>query len=324
MSLNVIKAGICDTFQDEGRKGFQHLGVNPGGAMDSASMRIANMLVSNPAGTAVLEMHFPAAALLFREPCFVALAGADFDPIVNGEEIPMLHPVWIDAGSELHFRERRKGSWCYLAIHGGFTLECWLDSYATHLKAGKGGWKGRRLQKDDVIPARTPLRYTGVSPKVMPWSAVPVPHSVMEEEIAIIEGPEWTMLGEESRQSLLHASFTITPSSDRMGYSLTGPALARDSNQQMVSSAVVSGALQLLPDGQLIVLMADHQTTGGYPCIGYVISAHLSKLAQHKPGDRIRFGTVEQVKAQQLWLEQYLHLKKLEYACHYKTSELNL
>jgi antagonist of KipI len=325
MSLSIIKAGICDTFQDEGRKGFQHLGINPAGVMDKNAMRIANLLAGNEAGTAVLEMHFPAAVLHFDKPCLIALAGADFGPSVNGKDIPVMHPVWISAGTELRFRKQRKGGWCYLAVHGGFILQHWLRSAATHLKAGKGGWNGRRLLQGDTISFATQLEERGYpSPGVMPWSAMGVPDNVPENAIAMVTGKEWTKLKEESRLLLLQAAFIITPSSDRMGYSLKGPALFTNATAQLLSSAAGFGTVQLLPDGQLIVLMADHQTTGGYPCVGHVISAHWPKLAQHRPGDSINFYVVTHAAAEQLWLEQYRHLKIMEYACRFKAALLNL
>lgn len=328
MSLSIIKAGICDTLQDDGRKGFQHLGINPCGAMDKVAMQVVNALAGNTANTALLEMCFPAATMLIEAPCLLVIGGADFDPEINGEKIPLLQPVLVNGPGVLQFRRQQQGRWCYLAVHGGFATDPWMNSYATHLKAGVGGWKGRTLQKKDRIPFRLEMdqrdSFPDTPPKVLPWSAVPLPDPASEEEIWITEGREEQMLNEKSRQLLENVSFTLLPASDRMGYNLKGPELTTTVTEQMVSSAAGFGTLQLLPDGQLIVLMADHQTTGGYPRIGHVISAHLSKLAQRRPGEQIIFKKVTQTEAQQLWLQQYRHLKQLEYAGRYKLDTLKL
>jgi antagonist of KipI len=328
MSLSIIKAGICDTFQDEGRNGLQHLGINPGGAMDRFAMHAANLLVGNDCGTAILEMHFPAATILLERTCLIVIAGANFSPEIDGTAIQLLQPIWIPAGSTLQFKQVQQGTCCYLAIHGSFALEPWIDSCSTQIKLGVGGWKGRALQKQDRIPLAFPdiVRsiFPGMLPKALPWKAMPWQDPAPANEIWIVEGPEIGLLDEQSNTSLEYDSFTMLPASDRMAYSLKGPALSMIGNEQLVSSAVVFGTLQLLPDGQLMALMADHQTTGGYPRVGQVIQAHLSKLAQCRPGERIRFRIVSADEAQQLWLQQYRHLKLLEYASRFKLESLKL
>lgn len=327
MSLTIIKPGICDTMQDLGRLGLQHLGINPGGVMDNISARMVNLLCGNDSKEAVLEVYFPAPAVIIDKDCLLVIGGADFDAVVNDKPVPLLQPIWVESGSQLHFRRHLKGQWCYIAVRGGFAITPWRNSYATHLKAAAGGWQGRVLQKGDCIPFRKPVLVDNVKPGgklILPWRAVPLPDPAPAEEIWIVEGPEWSGLTVESRQLLQQAPFRLLPASDRMAYNVDGPLLATISSEQMVSSAVDYGTLQLLPGGRLMILMADHQTTGGYPRIGQVISAHRHKLAQYAIGSPLQFRVVGQGEAVSLWLQQYRHLEILKFASRFKLESLKL
>ena len=159
MSLLITRNGLLDTIQDGGRYGYQHLGINAGGAMDSIAMRVANLLVGNDASEAVIEMHFPAAEILFESTVLIALAGADFLATINGEAVPTLHPVMIREGATLRFTRQESGARIYLAVQGGFVAEEWLHSYCTNLKAKAGGFNGRALQKNDRIQLKQGPQY---------------------------------------------------------------------------------------------------------------------------------------------------------------------
>ena len=325
MSLTVIKPGILDSVQDGGRFGYQYLGVNRGGAMDAYSAEVVNMLVGNSNDEAVIEMHFPAAAYLFRQETIIAVGGADFIPSINGEEIPLWHPVIISKNSILQFQNIRKGAQCYLAVRGGFDMTKWLGSYSTNLKAGVGGFGGRNLQKDDILHFKKPECCSKfLSEKefiVLPWQADIKWNPFPSEIISIVRGHEWDWLNKNSQKEFLNSSFTVTVSSDRMGYRLHGTALVSDKKAELISSAVSFGTLQLLPDGQLIVLMADHQTAGGYPRIGHVISAQLSQFAQVRPGEKIQFSFKETGDAEYLLSQQKHHLLQLQNACKFRLDE---
>jgi len=151
MSLKIIKAGILDTIQDCGRYGFQYLGINPGGAMDRFAAQVVNMLTGNESSEPVIELHFPASSFFFEQPALIAISGADFSATVNGDEVPMLHPIIVSKYSILQFHKVVKGARAYLAIKGGLDIPGWLNSFSTHLKAGAGGFKGRSLQNDDEV-----------------------------------------------------------------------------------------------------------------------------------------------------------------------------
>lgn len=326
MNLRVIKAGVLDTVQDLGRYEWQQLGINPGGAMDRWSAQVANILAGNKKTEAVIELHFPASEFIFEEPALITICGADFSPNVNGEEVPCWQPVLINRYSILQFYGLKKGARAYLAVHGGFDIPVWLNSYSTNLKAGTGGFKGRALQKEDAIsiPLLVPEFLSLLGKKefmVLPWKADTSWDENETKAISILQGNEWDRLPGTSQESIQNQVFAITHQSDRMGYQLQGDTLSVITNEELISSAVSFGTIQLLPDGQLIVLMADHQTTGGYPRIAHVISSHHSRLAQMKTGDKIRFRFTDQQTAEELLVKQQQHLLQLQNACTFRLQE---
>jgi antagonist of KipI len=321
MSLTIIKPGLQDTIQDMGRHGYSHWGINPGGAMDSYAAQVANMLVGNCPTDAVIEIHFPGPQILFNQNTLVAITGADFSPSLNEQAIPLWRPTVVRKNTVLQFPKLKKGAVCYLSIHGGICADKWLNSYSTNLKAGMGGNSGRSLQKGDEISFKDNRIYFASLLKeeenlqVLSWqvnirNVYKHPH-----EIFIMKGNEWDRLTGTSQYDFQENDFIVHPLSDRMGYRLRGNPMQLDHSVEMVSAGVNHGTLQLLPDGQLIVLMADHQTTGGYPRIGHVILSHLPKLAQLRPSENIQFKMVDLQTAENLYLSQQHNLQIIERAC---------
>lgn len=311
--VKILKAGIGDSIQDGGRYGYQYLGINPGGAMDVFSLRMANIIAGNDDNAPALELFFPAAEILFEQDALIAIAGADFTPMVNGQKIPSTQAVFLKKGSVLRFSKPVRGYCCYLAIHGGFKIPGWLGSCSTNIKCGAGGFYGRALKKDDVLPAaQLPVSFPEAV-KILPQVSL---KSLFKENetLLVIAGKEWERMTEEARQFFLEKEFTISYQSDKMGYRLSGKSLDATTREELVSSAVSFGTVQLLPDGQLIILMADHQTTGGYPRIAHVVSAHHSLLAQKKPGDRIRFQLTDIKTAEDMLAQQQEYLQQLQIA----------
>jgi len=321
MSVKVIKAGILDTIQDLGRYGSQHLGINPSGAMDRYALQVTNMLVGNAAGEAAIELHFPAAVFLFTQPALIALGGADFSASINGEPVPNLHAMIVGKNDVLQFHQPVSGARAYLAVGGGFALEPWMNSFSTHLKAKAGGYRGRSLRKEDELFLRQPVIFSNQynEVKVLPWRADT--GSTDQHEVFVLPGNEWSRLTTESKENFTMTSFVITQQSDRMGYRLSNIPLHSLTREEVVSSAVSFGTIQLLPDGGLILLMADHQTTGGYPRVAHVISAHHSRLAQMKAGEKIRFCFTSQETAEELLLQQQQHLMQLQNACTFRLQQ---
>lgn len=305
---------MFDTVQDAGRYGYQHLGINPGGAMDRHAASLANALLGKTLNSPVIELHFPAAVMRFEQACVVCLAGADFSPLVDDLPVPLHQPFVVAAGSVLQFKAVRNGARCYLAVLNELLLPKWLNSYSTNLKVGAGGYQGRRLVKGDELRF-APLQNLKLNEAVttLPWRYSEGMDSA--NEVEFIPGNEWNWLNTKSQTVFLNEAFTITPASDRMGYRLQGEVLIPEKNDSLVSSAVCFGTVQLLPNGQLIVLMADHQTTGGYPRIGHVISAHLPRLAQKKPGDKINFVLTNLAAAEEKRVQQQTSLQHLQNTC---------
>ncbi|MGH2552225.1 MAG: biotin-dependent carboxyltransferase family protein [Chitinophagaceae bacterium] len=329
MSLKIIKGGILDTIQDMGRYGHQHLGINPTGAIDKYAMQIANILAGNKNDEAVIELHFPASVFMFTRPALIALGGADFSASINGEPVPNYHAIIVGKNDVLQFHKPINGARAYLAVNGGFILPKWMNNYSTNLKAKAGGFYGRALQQLDELETHQ----FGFIPNIvkdfilLPWQAdtlfLPASQSGgnNQHEIFILSGHEWDRLTTESKENFLMTSFVITNQSDRMGYRLNNIPLPVMSNDEIISSGVCFGTVQLLPDGKLIILMADHQTTGGYPRIAHVISAHHASLAQMKAGDKIQFRLTDQQTAEELWIKQQQHLLHLQYACTFRLKE---
>jgi len=323
--VKIIKAGIQDNIQDMGRFGHQHLGINPGGAMDRFAASVANWLVGNDTKEAVIELNFPASAFWFEKPLLIALSGADLGASVNGDEIPVNHPVWVGKNSSLQFHKISKGARAYLAVRGGYKIAPWLGSKSTNLKARLGGYKGRSLHKDDDVPLKYDNQHHPVLDKkeffVLPWRADMSWENNPDKEILVLPGAEWNRLTESGKETFMMTSFVVTNQSDRMGYRLNNQKLPVTSGEEMVSSGVSYGTIQLLPDGKLIVLMADHQTTGGYPRLAHVISAHHPRLAQLKAGEKIQFRFTDQRTAEELFLLQHQHLQQLQNACKIRLEE---
>lgn len=321
MSLLILKPGLLDTFQDQGRYGYSQYGINPGGAMDKVAAQVANMLVGNSVEEAVLEIHFPGPQLFFEQTALISICGADFSPMIDNQPIPLWQPIVVRKDTALHFDNLAEGGRCYLALHGGFELQPWLQSNSTNLKAKAGGFSGRKLEKLDRLFQKENHFYfpawlkEGKDRRILNWKTNIQSIYENPRDIYITEGHEFTMLEDESQKDLINMSFMVHPSSDRMGYQLKGQALQLKEKIEMTSTGVYFGTVQLLPSGQMVLLMADHQTTGGYPRIAHVIAAHYPKLAQLRPSDSIQFSVISIEYAEALYYAQQKELEIIHRAC---------
>ena len=324
MSLRIIKAGLFDSIQDGGRKGHQHLGINPNGAMDLFSAQLSNALLGKELDSAVIECSFPACSILFDKATIIFITGASFSPTINGQPIPINHPMYIPSNSLLEWKGLENGRWCYLSIVHELVLENWLGSYSTNTKIAAGGYNGRTLCKGDQIFYKNDLHFSTdylAEVKLLDWTADPIVKK-KDKTFSFLKGAEWQWLSLESKHALQENSFAISRQSDRMGYRLLAPPLTSVNNKSLVSSAVCAGTIQLLPNGQLIVLMADHQTSGGYPRIGYVSSVDLSSFAQCQPGDLIRFQEIDLEEAEQKKATMQKYLQQIKNACTFKMQNV--
>ena len=254
----------------------------------------------------------------------LAIGGADFSATINGEEIPPWHPVITAKNSILQFQKWKQGARCYVAVREKLEIQKWLNSYSTNLKAAIGGFDGRSLQKGDSIRFKEKNDYkTFLKDQdfvVLPWKADVGWNEIPIKRIAVIPGNEWTHLNEISKEVFLTESFIIDSLADRMGYRLKGKVI-QEKNEELVSAVVSFGTIQLLPNGELTILMADHQTTGGYPRIAHIVSAHLPMVAQKQTGDKIQFRLTDLTYAEELLFKQQQHLLQLQNACKFRLEE---
>ncbi|WP_209124035.1 biotin-dependent carboxyltransferase family protein [Alkalihalobacillus sp. BA299] len=324
MSITVLRPGLLTTVQDLGRAGLQKYGVIFSGAMDTYALRVANLLVGNEEGEAALEITLTGPELQIEKDVLIALTGGDLSPTIENESIPLWKPVYVRKGSVLRFGPCKSGCRAYLAIVGGINVEEVMGSRSTYLRASIGGFNGRALKAGDCIELRTPseqssqllkeLSFEGELPFSAPTWSVNKELYIREKNnnvIRILRGSHYELFTPICRKELFEETFKVTPQSDRMGYRLSGPTLTLSQSFEMVSEAVALGTIQVPPDGNPIILLADRQTTGGYPRIGQVVSIDIPIIAQLKPGETIRFKEVSLKEAEELYLNREKELNEL-------------
>jgi antagonist of KipI len=295
-TLRVEKPGVLTTVQDLGRPNAISAGVQAGGAMDRFAHSAANLLVGNDAGLATLECTLTGPALVAEQVCLIAIAGADFDPRVNGAPAPPRTSHLLRPGDRLTFAGRREGARMYISVAGGFEADQWLGSLSTNLMAGRGGKDGRPLKADDILSVAREAREPRVAGRRVPEQLRP---EYGNHTLHVIAGPHLKRLDAESRRLLFEATYTVGRDSDRMGYRLDGPQLIA-AGDELLSFGLVAGVVQLPPSGQPILLMADHQTVGGYPVVATVVSSSLPIAAQLLPGDELRLAEIAPERAQKM------------------------
>jgi len=316
VTLRVVGAGLQTTVQDLGRRGHQRDGVPGGGAMDRSALRVGNALVGNDDGAAALEATLIGPAIIFGDPTLIALTGGDLEPTIDGSAVPLWRSIHVHRGAKLGFGRPKLGCRTYLVVAGGIDVPMIFDSRSTYLRGQFGGYHGRALRPGEVLNTGDPSALSqsiadavqgggdGARPAIASWSAGHTLRTRYSSEpvVRLIAGEHADLLAATSRTKLFSASFNISASSDRMGYRLEGVELPLRNPVELLSEGVAFGTVQLPPDGMPIVLMADRQTTGGYPRIGEVASIDLPLIAQLKPGDRLRFRPISVDEAQQLYL----------------------
>jgi len=286
--LRVLEPGLLTSIQDLGRPQAIASGVPPGGAMDRFAHRAANLLVGNEVGAATLECTLLGPHLAAERPCLVAVTGADFDLRVNGTPVPMWSGVLLGEGDHLSFGSRRHGARAYLAVAGGIAADRWLGSLSTNLMAARGGMRGRLLLRGDAIAGASAPAGPAVSARELPLQQRP---DYGSDTLFALPGPHVGRLSPGGRRLLFGAPFTVSRHADRMGYRLDGPTLEM-SGDELLSFGLTMGAIQVPARGQPILLMADHQTAGGYPVVATVVSASLPVAAQLAPGSEVSLAEV--------------------------------
>lgn len=299
LHMTVVKGGWLTTVQDLGRYGHQQYGVPVCGVMDSFAAIVANRLVGNPDHAAVLELTLNGPELQFEHDTVLAITGADLSPTIQGHSLPLWQSFVVPRGNRLAFGRPQSGSRAYLAIAGGIDAPLVLGSRSTHCASETGGLKGRPLKAGDCLYSRRPDKFIDrVIDTRLPDQLIP--RYEQSVTLRIILGPQQDDFQKRALETLTTSTYSVSPQSDRMGYRLTGPPLIRKGSAQCVSDGTTTGALQVPPDGQPILLMADRQTTGGYPKIAVVISTDLPRAAQLAPGNTITFEICTVRQAQTL------------------------
>jgi len=285
MAIKIIKNGIADTIQDIGRYGYQHLGIQANGFLDYQSARLANYIVGNPTNSPVFEIHFPASSFCFTCNYTICITGANLVPVLNEKSIAINTPIEVNQNDVLQFLKPLEGRVAYIAIQGTIKEEAWLNSHS---------YFANSIQKDAQFEWEAS---TSISNQFLKNSALITSEIINEIHspifskgpIQFIPGPAWKDLTEASQKVFLSTEYHIGMQANRMGYPLKGALLQLNKPNQYLSAAVTRGTLQLLPNGELMVLMANHQTIGGYANLGQIILVDLPRLAQASNQTSIHF-----------------------------------
>ena len=307
-SIKIIDKGMLTTIQDLGRFGYQRYGVTPSGVMDEYSAKMANILVGNELEAPVIETTFKGAAIEFSGDSSIAITGGDNIILLNDIEVPMWESIRIKNGDIVKMNFCKSGVRNYISIHGGFDIPKVLGSYSTNIKSKLGGFEGRALENDDVIPLKNiPSSFIHKT-----LSNQDIPKFSGSETIGVILGPQDDEFTEEGHKTFFNSEYEVSKEGDRMGIRFLGEKVDHINGADIISDGISFGAIQIPGNGQPIIMMADRQTTGGYTKIGNVITADLYKVAQLPPGSKVKFQQFEEQEAIEALKKHQEKLKKAE------------
>ncbi len=310
MPMKILKKGVLSTFQDHGRFGYQSVGLNIGGVMDNLSFRLLNAVLGNYSNEAALEIHFPGPHIEFEEFCFFAITGPDFGATLNQKMLTKNKKYKAKPGDQLVFKNKFNGERLYFGVQGGFEIPDWLNSKSFNAQLNLPV-----VSQIIVLNNKDELEIDSYN------YGVSFNYDLTKYIIRFVSGFEFEKLNIESKISLLNSEFLISKDSNRMGYRLSGEPLSLIEKMEMVSSPVSKGTIQLLPDGQLIVLMADAQVSGGYPKLGFVIENDVSKLSQFGSHSKISFEMVSYEQAVQIMLQTEKSFKLIKKSLELREKE---
>ncbi|MCU0810057.1 MAG: biotin-dependent carboxyltransferase family protein [Thiobacillaceae bacterium] len=284
--VEILRAGQCDLVVDQGRQGYEHFGVPRGGAADPAALAVANRLVGNDATAAGLELVYAGPVLRFPQGGTIAISGAYFTATrCSGTAATWNETLVLGPGEILELGAAREGCRCWLAIRGGLEVPVVMDSRSTFLPAGFGGLQGRALRHGDVLR----LGEMAIAQRLL--RAIP-PADSNDNCLRVVAGPQAGLFDDAGLAAFFSEPYRVASASDRRGLRLNGTALSL-ARTELPSQGVLPGAVQVPPNGQPIILGWDGPVTGGYPVIAGVIRADWPRLAQLRPGDEVRFVTIE-------------------------------
>ena len=282
MSIEILSPGLNTTIQDGGRLGFQDKGIPVSGFMDVTSAQLANTLVTNELNTAVIEMTLLGIKFKATQAITIAITGADMQPKLNGESITMYKAVEIPKDGIVSLKGASFGVYGYIAVLGGFKIPRVLESKSTYVPAKLGGFKGRVLQKGDLLP----VLHNTLKPVK---SKVKAPDFLPSAQLICLKGPEWDWFSQESKTAFLNTIFTIGKDSNRIGIRLEGNKIVLPKKDEIISSGIIKGTVQITKAGDPIIMMADAPTTGGYLRMVNLTQKSCDLLAQVPIGGKVQF-----------------------------------
>jgi len=307
MGLEVLRAGLQSTVQDQGRFGYAHLGVSASGAADNFSLTIGNILVGNPKHYAGIEMTIIGDKYHFKSDAFVALTGSEFEAELDNKSIPFWKRLPIKKGQILDIRSTKNGARCYLCVAGGINIEDVMGAKTTHLTSGIGGLHGRILKNLDE------LEFGPLDDLIKPIKKVNDSITTDTKIIKVTKGVQWPWFDKNQKNKLFQHQYQVTKLSNRMGLRLIGNAIKTKKGNEITTAGISLGSIQIPGDGQPIISFVEHQTTGGYAIIANVVSADIRKVGQLKAGDCFQFELISFSSAEKLKVDQEKFIHNLDH-----------
>jgi len=297
--FHVLKPGLFTTVQDLGRYGYLKYGIPISGSMDTFSLVAANVLVANNSNDACLEITLFGPELQALTRTQIAITGGNISPKINGQNVPTWQTLEVQEGDVITFGKVENGCRAYLSIRGGINTPLVLGSRATYVRGGFGGINGRQLKTGDIIEGfdTSPLKVEYSMPEDL------VPQFTGQFKVHVILGPQADMLTEGGINTFFSSPYKVTLEADRMGYRLEGAIIEHKAKADIISDALLPGAIQVPKNGKPIIIMRDAQTTGGYPKIAVTIIPDVSLLGQAKPNDIIEFSKITMSQAREKLFE---------------------
>ena len=311
MGIKIKTGGFLTTIQDMGRFGYQETGMSVSGVMDTRSASLANILVGNDENEGVIEVTLMGPTMEFTADNIIAVTGGDLGAKLDGNLLPRYEAVLVKAGQTLSFTGLKSGARAFIAFAGGLAVPAVMGSKSTNLKSKIGGFEGRKLEKDDEIGFAAPK----TSLPNMDKRKLSIPDfSAKEHDLRVVLGPQDDCFPQSSIDTFFNNVYTIGNEYDRMGCRMQGPVIKHKVGGDIITDGISFGAVQVPSHGNPIVMMADHQTTGGYTKIANVISVDLPVLAQCMPGHKIHFRWVSIEEAQFWYCKEKNEFKELKEA----------
>ena len=303
MGLEVLRAGLQSTVQDQGRFGYAHLGVSASGAADNFSLIIGNILVGNPKHYAGIEMTIIGDKYSFKSEAYIALTGSEFEAELDNKYIPFWKRLIIKKGQILDIRSTKNGARCYLCVAGGINIKDVMGAKTTHLTSGIGGLHGRILKKLDE------LDFGLLDDSIKPIQNLNDSITTDTKIIKVTKGVQWSWFDKNQKNKLFQHQYQVEELSNRMGLRLFGNAIKTNRENEITTAGISLGSIQIPGGGQPIISFVEHQTTGGYPIIANVISADIRKVGQLKAGDCFQFELISLGSAEKLRVdkEKFIH-----------------